>query len=109
MQASTCEFLRAWTKFGTATALNSPMMATTIMISTRVNPGGPFVVFFILDLTFRLWRERSVGSHFLYYVLVIIAHFVHINRARHNHNSPGALPMPNPDSTGNLSFVSALA
>lgn len=38
MQALACDVARAFTKFGIAIAANTPMMATTIMISTRVKP-----------------------------------------------------------------------
>ena len=38
MQALVCEVVRARTKFGIAMAARRPMMATTIMISTSVNP-----------------------------------------------------------------------
>src|ERR1039458_4136422 len=51
MQALVCEDWRAWTKLGMAMAASSPMMATTIMISTKVKPAlreG----FFILALSF---------------------------------------------------------
>src|SRR5262245_18166155 len=44
-------FSRALMKFGTAIAANKPMMATTIMISTNVNPDFRDVLTFIL-LTF---------------------------------------------------------
>ena len=37
MQALVCEVCRARTKFGIAIAANNPMMATTIIISTKVN------------------------------------------------------------------------
>jgi hypothetical protein len=38
---------RECTKFGMAIDARSPMMATTIMISTRVNPILPLMLFFI--------------------------------------------------------------
>src|SRR5438552_17001809 len=42
---------RAFTKFGIAIAASNPMMATTIMISTRVNPAFLFVLICISDLS----------------------------------------------------------
>src|ERR1043166_2508298 len=42
---------RAFTKFGIAIAANKPMMATTIMISTRVKPAFLFVLICISDLS----------------------------------------------------------
>src|SRR5471030_728936 len=49
MQALACEVARAFTKFGIAIAANRPMMATTIMISTKVKPAlRRFFVIFIL-------------------------------------------------------------
>ena len=47
MQAFCCEVVRAFTKLGIAIEANKPMMATTIMISTSVNPCFIAVVFFI--------------------------------------------------------------
>src|SRR5580698_4722187 len=38
IQAFCCEVARAFTKLGIAMAASKPMMATTIMISTRVKP-----------------------------------------------------------------------
>src|ERR1039457_2054459 len=48
MQAFICDVVRALTKFGIAIAANRPMMATTIMISTSVNPAMREVLMFIL-------------------------------------------------------------
>ena len=47
MQAFCCEVVRAFTKLGIAIAASKPIMATTIMISTRVNPCFFAVVLFI--------------------------------------------------------------
>src|SRR6266446_363930 len=47
MQAFCCEVVRARTKLGIAMAANRPMMATTIMISTRVKPDLLDVLIFI--------------------------------------------------------------
>src|SRR5438093_13402656 len=64
---------RAFTKFGIAIAANNPMMATTIIISTRVKPAVLFVLICI-TLTFcfsaarREQRKRRV---------IIITSFVH--------------------------------
>src|SRR6185369_244220 len=46
-QAFDCEVLRALTKLGIAIAARRPMMATTIMISTRVKPSLREVLIFI--------------------------------------------------------------
>src|SRR2546430_1657290 len=47
MQAFACETVRARTKLGIAIAARRPMMATTIMISTRVKPDSFVVLIFI--------------------------------------------------------------
>ena len=47
MQVFIWAVVRECTKFGMAIAAKSPMMATTIMISTRVNPVWPGLLFFI--------------------------------------------------------------
>src|SRR5437660_9290312 len=47
---------RAFTKFGIAIAANKPMMATTIMISTRVKPAVLFVLICITLLSAFLFR-----------------------------------------------------
>src|ERR1017187_4198511 len=52
MQAFFCDCVRARTKLGMAIAASKPMMATTIMISTSVNPDLFDVLFFILSLSF---------------------------------------------------------
>src|ERR1039457_2179850 len=52
MQAFFCDCVRARTKLGIAIAASKPMMATTIMISTSVNPDLFDVLFFILALSF---------------------------------------------------------
>src|SRR5437867_10243481 len=48
MQALVCEVVRALTKLGIAIAANRPIMATTIMISTNVQPALRDVLIFIL-------------------------------------------------------------
>src|SRR5271167_4504772 len=50
MQAFFCDCVRARTKLGMAIAARRPMMATTIMISTRVKPALREVLFFILAI-----------------------------------------------------------
>ena len=52
MQAFFCDWVRARTKLGIAIAASKPMMATTIIISTSVNPCLLDVLFFILTLSF---------------------------------------------------------
>ena len=54
MQAFVCDCVRAFTKLGIAIAANRPMMATTIMISTRVKPDLLLVLIFIY-CSFCLW------------------------------------------------------
>src|SRR6266478_6612385 len=49
MQAFCCEVVRALMKLGMAIAANSPIMATTIMISTNVNPDLRDDLIFILS------------------------------------------------------------
>src|SRR6266404_306151 len=57
MQAFACDVVRALTKLGIAIAAKSPIMATTIMISTRVKPALFDALLFILILSRR--RERG--------------------------------------------------
>ena len=52
MQALAWEVVRARTKLGMAIAAKRPMMATTIIISTRVKPALFVVLIFILLVTF---------------------------------------------------------
>src|SRR5438094_2066183 len=49
-------FSRAFTKFGIAIAASKPMMATTIMISTRVKPAVLFVLICMTLLSVFLFR-----------------------------------------------------
>src|SRR2546427_12439395 len=60
MQAFIWDCVRARTKLGIAIAAKRPMMATTIMISTRVKPDFFVVLIFILLLLLLLffWGER---------------------------------------------------
>lgn len=53
MQALLCDVVRAWTQFGMAITASNPMSATTIIISTRVNPLTLNSLLFILVLPFR--------------------------------------------------------
>src|SRR2546422_2156987 len=61
MQAFICEVVRARTKFGIAIAANRPMMATTIMISTRVKPDlrEDLFRYILTNLPFFLRGERD--------------------------------------------------
>ena len=53
MQAFCCEVVRAFTKLGIAMAAKRPIMATTIMISTRVKPAlRDALIFILLFVTF---------------------------------------------------------
>ena len=58
MHALACEVVRAFTKLGIAIAASKPMMATTIIISTSVNPDLFDVLIFILLLLFVLLRRE---------------------------------------------------
>src|SRR5258708_10360892 len=66
MHALVCAFVRALTKLGIAMAAKRPMMATTIMISTRVKPDLRLVLICILLIAFcccllrREQRKRPV-------------------------------------------------
>src|SRR5437667_8879925 len=55
-------FSRALTKFGIAIAANNPMMATTIMISTRVKPAVLFVLICMTNLSVMLFQTRGVNN-----------------------------------------------
>src|SRR5687767_15228491 len=57
MQAFRWDAVRAFTKLGIAIAASKPMMATTIMISTRVNPDRRIVVIFIYCSNLSLLRR----------------------------------------------------
>src|ERR1035438_5273435 len=61
MQALACEVARAFTKFGMAMAARRPIMATTIMISTRVKPAFRmfFVCFIVLLSFFRVVEQNG--------------------------------------------------
>ena len=52
MQALACAVERAFTKLGIAIAASRPMMATTIMISTSVNPARLEVLFAFMVCVF---------------------------------------------------------
>src|SRR5579862_3743519 len=61
MQALVCEVVRARTKLGIAMAASKPMMATTIMISTSVNPHFDFDlrVFILNGVAFRCFVDMT--------------------------------------------------
>src|SRR5215471_6129422 len=61
IQAFIWEVVRALMKLGIAIAARRPMMATTIIISTRVNPDFR-VLLFILSSLSRVRREPSDGG-----------------------------------------------
>src|ERR1035441_4775934 len=65
MQAFFCDCVRARTKLGIAIAASKPMMATTIMISTSVNPCLFDVLFFILTLSFCFCGVNNATSGLL--------------------------------------------
>src|ERR1051325_7377555 len=73
MQAFCCEVVRAFTKLGIAIAAKSPIMATTIMISTRVKPAlRDALIFILLFVTFCFFRGERNNRR-----VTIIALFVH--------------------------------
>src|SRR5580658_1829050 len=61
MQAFCCEVVRALTKLGMAMAASNPMMATTIMISTSVNP-ALLLFFFCIIIYFFLFLFSGVNT-----------------------------------------------
>src|SRR4051795_8786478 len=65
MQAFCCAVLRALTKFGMAMADSKPMIATTIMISTRVKPRERIVVVLFIRDVFLLLTRRLSGFRLL--------------------------------------------
>src|SRR5438105_1010270 len=66
MQAFFCAEVRALTKFGIAIAASRPMIATTIMISTRVKPYFRWVLTCIVSLLFALLtRGREPNKRLL--------------------------------------------
>src|ERR1017187_1346201 len=64
MHAFFCDWVRARTKLGMAIAASKPMMATTIMISTSVNPLLLDVLFFMLTLSFCFCGVNKATSGF---------------------------------------------
>src|ERR1035438_1268890 len=71
MQAFFCDCVRARTKLGIAIAASKPMMATTIMISTSVNPDLFDVLFFILALSFCCCGVNEATSGFIIRTTVV--------------------------------------
>src|SRR5438552_15502268 len=67
MQALTWEVSRALTKLGMATAASRPMMATTIMISTNVNPPLERVRIFTTRPFSRCGVNAAAGGLLYYY------------------------------------------
>ena len=53
MQALACDVARAFTKLGMAMAAKRPIMATTIMISTKVKPALRRAFVFFIFVSFR--------------------------------------------------------
>src|SRR5277367_5709238 len=74
MQAFCCEVARAFTKLGIAMAANRPMMATTIMISTKVKPARSLLCLFFIRIVsvlcalFAAVVNRATGVLFMNYV-----------------------------------------
>src|SRR5690242_14379625 len=71
MQAFFWAVVRAFTKLGIAIAASKPMMATTIMISTRVKPDLLVLLLFILTF---LYSRREHGHR----RLLLLQRFVHV-------------------------------
>ena len=68
MQAFCCEVARALMKLGMAMAANRPIMATTIIISTRVKPALREVLFVFMFLLFvLLGGVNDATGGFIYY------------------------------------------
>src|SRR5580658_2316227 len=60
MQAFCCEVARAFTKLGMAMAASKPIMATTIIISTRVKPAlRDCFICFMFQLSLSLWQRSE--------------------------------------------------
>src|SRR5581483_651931 len=75
MQAFCCEVVRARTKLGIAIAANRPMMATTIMISTSVNPCLREVFAFIcVSFTFCKRCEHGADGYCLFSLLTVVGY-----------------------------------
>src|SRR5882762_2077924 len=72
MQAFFWLAVRAFTKFGIAIAASKPMMATTIMISTRMKPDLRVI------LTFMLLTFLSSGVNAGEGPLLLVLHNVHL-------------------------------
>ena len=72
MQEFCCEVVRARAKLGIAMAANKPMMATTIMISTSVNPDFFDLSSFItaVDLSYSGGLNKAAGGYNKYYDLL---------------------------------------
>src|SRR5436189_6348942 len=71
IQAFLYAVVRALTKLGIAIAASSPLMATTIMISTSVNPLWRAVLFFITEPFCCDGVNQAAGS------LLLLVQFVH--------------------------------
>ena len=78
MQAFCCEVVRALMKLGMAIAASRPMMATTIMISTRVKPDFSdvflFICFFLLQCERCNRRVIIISFLFTYCLLQLRMH-----------------------------------
>src|SRR5579871_4792300 len=61
MQALCWALRRARTKLGIAIVASKPMMATTIMISTRVKPPARLVLFFIVSTFLKSSFRRPIA------------------------------------------------
>src|SRR6185295_11767401 len=80
MQAFFWLAVRAFTKFGIAIAANNPMMATTIMISTRVKPALLFVLICITLLSVFSATRREQRKRRVYYYYLICSRIAFCNR-----------------------------
>src|SRR5262249_16434520 len=69
MQAFFCAVVLALMKLGIAIAAKRPIIATTIMISTNVNPLLRAVLAFIFDLSFSYGVNTATSGLFLFHYL----------------------------------------
>ena len=78
MQAIFYACCRLFIKFGTAIDANNPMMATTIMISTKVKPDASDVLIFMHICLSVLWREpgsrRIIQFQIVVHILPVANH-----------------------------------
>jgi hypothetical protein len=102
MQAFICAVVRARTKLGIAMAASKPMMATTIIISTSVNPEFlTLLIFMTTNFTFlfSLGPNKATGGLFMIAsdcsILPVTDRWLHEQTICHpNPAKPSASKMP---------------